>query len=696
MKIQKIIQTILFMVIATLPLHTINAQTAGSLKGTVTDGTTGEVVPLASVMLFQDGVFVTGIEADLDGNYYFSNIPAGTYDIEIYYVGLQTNRYEGVPVRVGRLEYVDLVFLAPRNPFDSKTMLEEIRVTAYKIPIIEQSQMGSGQTLGAEDIDRMTTRSIRSVQATSAGVNQYDEGEPINSGGRRSSSSDVYVDGVRITGNFAIPENEIGKIKLKKGWKKQIGKQRNAKKMEEEGPLPKMPTTNKLENPYYTTNKHPFSTFSIDVDQASYTRVEASLNRDRLPNKERIRLEEMINYFDYDYAAPAQNDPHPFAVHTELATCPWNENAHLLQIGVQGRRKQLKTTQQKNNLVFLIDVSGSMHSSVELLKESLKLMLDGLDEEDRVAIVVYAGAAGLVLPSTAVKDKGTILKSLDNLSSGGSTNGGAGIHLAYKVAQENFDKKGNNRIVLVTDGDFNVGTSSHEDLEKLIEEKRKTNVFLTVLGMGASSYGDQIMETLANKGNGVYMQVNNQADANKVVAEELAGSLYTIAKDVKLQLEFDKEMVASYRLIGYVNRVLKKEDFDDDTKDAGELGLGHNVTALYELKFHKGVDQDKAIAQFNLRYKKPDADKSQLIEHKIYNQKEIPTIQNASQNMQFASSVAAWAMLMMNSKYVDTKLFDYKEMIKLAENAKGNDEKGYRTKCIELMKKSQKLTKDLP
>ncbi|MCH2044953.1 MAG: von Willebrand factor type A domain-containing protein [Saprospiraceae bacterium] len=625
--------------------NAVFSQNTVTIRGLVTEDATGEPVIGADVLLKQEGALVQGVATNLDGFFSITNVNPGTYDLEVNYLGMDTHKEEGISLEAGKTRTINISLR------EQKQLLESVVVASSK--------------KRAKTRIRISKKDITHIPTT---INNM---EPL----------------LRYTEVDAKTKKEL----------KFAEKDKTVEKAEEDdGPLPKREPIKKIENPYYKTAEEPVSTFSIDVDQASYTRVEYSLQNNQKPDKEGIRLEEMINYFDYDYAAPKPNDPHPFAMHTELASCPWNKEAKLLQIGIQGVDELPKDLNAKNNLVFLVDVSGSMSSDLQLLKKSLRLMVDKLDKEDRVAIAVYAGAAGLVLPSTAVKDKAKILNSLDKLSSGGSTNGGEGIHLAYKVAQENFDKNANNRVILVTDGDFNVGVSSHSALEKLIEEKRKTNVFLTVLGMGYSSYGDKTMETLANKGNGVYMQINTQEDAKKVIEEELYGNLYTIAKDVKIQLEFDDEMVASYRLIGYVNRVLNKEDFDDDTKDAGELGLDHNVTALYELKFHENADPKKAIAKFNLRYKKPSEDKSQLIEHQIINPKQIPSLENASQNMRFASAVAAWGMLMMDSKHIDNKQFYYKKLITLAKNAKGKDVKGYRADCIELMKKSQELSKKLP
>ena len=352
------------------------------------------------------------------------------------------------------------------------------------------------------------------------------------------------------------------------------------------------------ENIFLEAKRNPLSTFSIDVDAASYSNVRRFLNNGQKPPKDAVRIEEMVNYFKYDYPQPQTQDP--FAVVTELATCPWNSDNKLLHIALQG--KNIPTDNlPAANLVFLIDVSGSMDSpdKLPLVVAGLKLLVNQLRPQDRVSIVVYAGSAGLVLPSTPGNQKKTILTALDELQAGGSTAGGEGIQLAYKIAQQNFLKEGNNRVILATDGDFNVGVSSTSELERLIEEKRESGVFLTVLGFGAGNLKDSRMEKLADKGNGNYAYVDNIQEAKKVFVNQLGGTLFTIAKDVKLQLEFNPTHVKAYRLIGYENRKLNNEDFKNDKKDAGDLGAGHTVTALYELIPAKSKKSDTGINQLD-------------------------------------------------------------------------------------------------
>lgn len=336
------------------------------------------------------------------------------------------------------------------------------------------------------------------------------------------------------------------------------------------------------ENPFLKVDKNPLSTFSIDVDTASYANIRRYLNNNSRPPKDSVRIEEMINYFSYDYPAPKGDDP--FSVNVEIGSCPWKGKHRLVRIGLKG--KEIPANQRpSSNIVFLLDVSGSMMygNKLPLLKKGLKLMVQNLHENDRVAIVVYAGASGLVLPSTSCEKKNTILEALDKLRAGGSTNGGAGIQLAYKVAIENFIPGGTNRVILATDGDFNVGTTGRGDLIRLIQEKAKSKVFLTILGFGMGNYKDATLEQIANKGNGNYAYIDSLKEARKVLVQQIGGTLVTIAKDVKIQIEFNPTKVNAYRLIGYENRLLRNEDFNDDTKDAGEIGAGHTVTALYEI-----------------------------------------------------------------------------------------------------------------
>jgi Ca-activated chloride channel family protein len=463
------------------------------------------------------------------------------------------------------------------------------------------------------------------------------------------------------------------------------------------------------ENEFLKATKNPLSTFSIDVDVASYANLRRFLNHGQKPPVDAVRIEEMINYFNYDYPQPKGEDP--FSVNTELASCPWNEKHQLVHIGLQGKKIPTDNL-PASNLVFLIDVSGSMQDAnkLPLLKSAFKMLVEEMREQDRVAIVVYAGAAGLVLPSTPGSEKEKIIQALERLSAGGSTAGGAGIKLAYEVALKNFKKDGNNRIILATDGDFNVGASSNEDMERLIEKKRDEGVFLTVVGFGMGNYKDDKMEILADKGNGNYAYIDNMQEARKVFVNEFGGTLFTIAKDVKLQIEFNPAKVQAYRLIGYENRRLRDEDFNNDKKDAGELGSGHTVTALYEiipvgvksdfaqtvdpLKYQKSEEvapliafNSREVLTLKLRYKKPDGDKSKLITTTLLARDK--DWEGTSENFRWSAAVAEFGMLLRESKYSQDA--DIASVIELAKGAMGEDEEGYRREFMRLVASSEFL-----
>jgi len=462
------------------------------------------------------------------------------------------------------------------------------------------------------------------------------------------------------------------------------------------------------ENIFHGAQQNPLSTFSIDVDAASYSNMRRFINLGQRPPKDAVRIEEMVNYFDYDYPQPKNDDP--FSINTEISVAPWNTKHKLVHIGLQGKNIA-KENLPACNLVFLIDVSGSMsdENKLPLLKSSFKLLVAQLREQDRVAIVVYAGAAGLVLPSTSGAEKKKIIESLDNLQAGGSTAGGAGIQLAYQVAKENFRQGGNNRVILATDGDFNVGESSNGGMERLIEQKRNNGIFLTTLGFGMGNYKDSKMEILADKGNGNYMYIDSILEAQKALVNEFGGTLFTIAKDVKLQVEFNPAKVQAYRLIGYENRMLKSEDFNNDKKDAGELGSGHSVTALYEVipvgvesafyqidplkyqanKLTPSAKATEEIMTVKFRYKKPDGEISRLIVHPLQDQN--VALAKTSDNFRWSAAVAAFGMILRESEYV--KGFSVEETTELAQAAKGADKEGYRSEFLSLLKATMPLAK---
>jgi len=462
------------------------------------------------------------------------------------------------------------------------------------------------------------------------------------------------------------------------------------------------------ENTFKDTVQNPLSTFSIDVDTASYSNVRRFVNINRLPPKDAVRIEEMINYFDYDYPEPLGE--HPFSIYTEVGQCPWNQQNHLVHIGIQGMNLNYEDLKPAN-LVFLIDSSGSMQNrnKLPLLKKSFKLLLNELGENDRIAIVAYAGSAGLVLPSTPATQKEHIISALDSLRAGGSTAGGVGIQLAYEVAGQNLIRNGNNRVILATDGDFNIGVSSTSDLVRLIEEKRRDGIYLTILGFGMGNYKDGRMEQISNAGNGNYFYIDNIREAEKVFVREMRANMFTIAGDVKIQVEFNPLKIIAWRLIGYENRVLAKEDFDDDTKDAGELGAGHTVTALYEivppsagvpvpdatpLKYQETrvkseVDKSDEMMTIKFRYKPIGKDTSQMIEKVVFDET-IP-LEKTSDNYRFSASVAGFGMLLRDSKFKEN--LTYSDVMKWAKRAKGKDENGDRAEFIRMVKTCELLAK---
>jgi Ca-activated chloride channel family protein len=463
-----------------------------------------------------------------------------------------------------------------------------------------------------------------------------------------------------------------------------------------------------VENPFKDAKQNPLSTFSIDVDNASYSNIRRYLTGNEMPPKGAVRIEEMINYFDYDYPNPTGE--HPFNFMTEISVCPWNKANKLLHIGIQGKKLNYEDL-KPSNLVFLIDVSGSMSDAnkLPLLKKAFMMLVDQLDDRDKVSIVVYAGAAGVVLPSTPASQKDKIKKALNNLEAGGSTAGGEGIILAYDIAVKNLIKDGNNRVILATDGDFNVGQSSTSSMVELIEEKRKSGVYLTILGLGMGNYKDGRMEQISNAGNGNYFYIDNIKEAEKVFVKQMRANMFTIAKDVKIQIEFNPANVKAYRLIGYENRVMANEDFNNDLKDAGELGAGHTVTAIYEiipagsssnvnttdpLKYQNTNVNDNAlnskdIMTIKFRYKPINSDKSILIEKEVKDSN--LAFDKTSNNFRFTAAVAAFGMILRDSEFKGTSTYDM--IIELAKASKGADTEGYRDEFIRLVEIAKLLDK---
>ena len=457
------------------------------------------------------------------------------------------------------------------------------------------------------------------------------------------------------------------------------------------------------ENIFYKVTAKPLSTLSTDVDTASYTNIRRFINNDLFPPEGAVRIEEMLNYFSYNYNRPTKS---PFLINSKVGKSLWNEKNLILQIGLATKKVDIDSL-PPSNLVFLIDVSGSMQSrnKLPLLKKSLKLLVKNLRKMDKVSLVVYAGAAGVVLENAGGDEKSDIMTTINRLEAGGSTAGGAGIKLAYKIAKKSFIKDGNNRIILASDGDFNVGQSSESELIDLVEKNRKSGIYLTILGFGMGNYKDDKMEALADKGNGNYAYIDNLLEAKKVLVTQMSGTLHTVAKDVKVQIEFNPNYIDSYRLIGYENRVMNAEDFNDDKKDAAEIGMGHQVTALYELitkknakkskiddlKYQKQALKERAksdeLATIKIRYKNPNSEKSLLIT-KVIGKKSDNIDKN---DFNFAMSVAGFGMLLTNSKYKNS--LDYSKIIKVAKDSKGDDENGHRSEFIRLVEKAELLKK---
>jgi Ca-activated chloride channel family protein len=460
-----------------------------------------------------------------------------------------------------------------------------------------------------------------------------------------------------------------------------------------------------VDNPFVRVSQDPLATFSIDVDTASYSNMRRFLNKSQLPPKDSIRIEELLNYFTYDYSAPQGNNP--LALNAEVAAAPWKPTHRLVRIGLKGREIDA-ANRSSSNLVFLIDVSGSMQSGkkLPLLKGAMKLLINNLNENDRVAMVVYAGSEGLALPSTAGDKKEVLMQALENLEAGGSTNGAGGIRLAYDTAVANFIPGGINRVILATDGDFNVGITSEGALTRLIEEKARTGVFLTVLGFGEGNLQDSKLEKLADKGNGNYSYIDTLNEARKVLVEQMGATLITIAKDVKVQVEFNPEQVAAYRLIGYENRVLRHEEFNDDSKDAGDVGAGHAVTALFEV-VPNGVEITSLqwipfatrprgqpaptvsgdLMTVKVRFKAPDGAESKLLEFAVSDKG--ATFEEATEDYRFASAVAASEWFFESHRTPGQ--ISFKRVLEIAEVSRGQDKGGYRQEFVELVQKAERI-----
>jgi Ca-activated chloride channel family protein len=628
---------------------------SGKIKGKVTDKKTGELLIGANVVLQKTGL---GAATDMEGLYAIINIPAGTYTIKASYVG-----YE--PVSIPDVKIKGNVVLTFDFELNAEFCLQECLVISQR-PLIEKSQTSCTRVISSDAISNLPVRGINNVISLQAELS-------IRRG--RSAEEEIQLQIGGYTACFGQKDfntEEYSKID---------------------------------ENEFKDVFKNPLSTFSTDVDYASYSNSRRFLMDGTLPPKDAVRVEEFINYFQYDYPKP--NGEHPVNIYTEISECPWEKDHKLLHIGIKGKDLQVKE-QKPSNLVFLIDVSGSMsdNNKLPLLVKAFKMFTEQLRDDDIVSIVVYAGSSGLVLPATKGSEKIKIIDVLDKLQAGGSTAGGEGMKLAYQIAEDNLLKDGNNRVIWATDGDFNVGVSNTADLVRFLEEKRNKGIFLTVLGFGTQNIKDNRLEQMADKGNGHYAYIDNLLEAKKVLVDEIGSTLFTIAKDVKIQVEFNPVFVKEYRLVGYENRVLANEDFENDLKDAGEIGAGHSVTALYEIipnedyedvikselrYLNISVKQTESlsieIGNIKVRYKLPDEDKSNLITKVVTNE----TIQSekTSDNFKFAAAVAMFGMLLRDSKF---KGDSETEMISnLAAKSLGNDKTGYRAEFIKLVDLSANL-----
>ncbi len=674
--------------------------TSTSISGKVTVAENSEPILFATVAVYREGKLITGTETDFEGDYFIADVHPDTYDVEVSYVGYANQKVKGVVVKAGKNNVVNISLSS------SSEMIQEVQIIAYKVPLIEFDNTTQGTMTTAEKIRNLPTKNVNEIAATAAGISSRD-GSDISIRGSRSNETVYSLDGVRVTGNL-IPQSEIQTTKKNKKQDKITAVVNNP------DPTPE-PTVNTesydaiVENRFVSPLDEALSTFSLDVDKAAYANVRRFINSGLQPPVDAVRVEEMINYFEYKYPAPKGDDI--IAVQTTVTDCPWNEDMQLLHLGLQSKMIDFKDL-PNSNIVFLIDVSGSMSdiNKLPLVISSFKLLLDQLRPEDRVAIVTYAGRASVALPSTLASEKQKILEGLNKLSAGGSTAGAQGIITAYEIAVENFIKNGNNRVVLATDGDFNVGISDNKSLETLIEEKRKTGVFLSVLGYGMGNYKDSKMQILADKGNGNHAYIDDLQEAKKVLVNEFGGTMYTLAKDVKFQIEFNPATVQYYRLVGYENRMLAKEGFNDDTKDAGELGMGHQMTAIYEiitkgkskdvnlnvddLKYQnkpKSTDKQAFTNEFGtikFRYKAPDGDVSKKWEQVIFN--DIKKLSKTNTDVQFSTAVAFAGLLLRNSGSVQNR--DYGDMIDLADKARGTDKEGYRAEFIRMMKTSNELS----
>ncbi|MEI8204000.1 MAG: von Willebrand factor type A domain-containing protein [Bacteroidota bacterium] len=626
---------------------------SGTIKGTVTDEKTKDPIPFANLLIESGGKAYGTAVTDFDGNYTIKPLPAGKYDLKAQILGYKPTIIKGVEINADKITFCNIQMT------QTAVNLNAFEVREYKVPLISKDQTTSGETISMSGNHYASSASYQSTSSnyTTTKSNNANLAQPL-------SKASIYYTDPNTESYDKIKESEFEKV-----------------------------------------NQKPLSTFSIDVDVASYGNMRRFLSQGLKPPPDAIRTEELINYFDYKYPAPVNDDA--FAIYSEVATCPWNPKHQLVHIGIQGKTIESEDL-PKCNLVFLLDVSGSMadENKLTLVKKSMRLLVNQLQEFDKIAIVTFSSTTHVELNSTSCKNKDKILNVIEQLHAEGSTSGEEGIKLAYEIAKKNFIENGNNRVIIATDGDFNVGLSSDADIENLIIEKRKDGIFLSVLGFGMGNYKDSKMEKLADKGNGNYAYIDNLMEAKKVLVKEMGATLYNIAKDVKIQVEFNPLNVKGYRLIGYEDRLLSDKDFNDDRKDAGELGAGSKVTALYEIitsenemKAISSIDSLKyqinkilsneatlnELMTVKVRYKKPDETKSELCQKIVSNN--YTEYKLASENFKFSAAVAAFSMLLRDSKFIGKT--SYSDVIKLSKQGRGADDEGYRSEFIKLVEMAE-------
>lgn len=607
------------------------SSTSTTVEGKVVDAKTGEPILFGTISVYQNGRLISSTETNLDGNYFISDIKAGIYDMEAVYVGYAPQNQKGIVITANKVNRVNFELSEDAVLLDLGVEIKE-----YKVPLIKLDNTTSNSTISGDKIRALPCKQLNGITATNK--DKSSEDNQITVKGSRSNETVYFLDGVRFNGS-QTPQSEL---------------QNNESYAKIQ------------ENTFYNTDLESVSTFALDVDKAAYSNVRRFLENGKMPPRDAVRIEEMINYFPYAYPEPKGNEI--LAVHTHLTSCPWNDDLELLHIGVQSKKMEI-STMPFSNLVFLLDVSGSMNepNKLPLVIESMKILLNKLRPDDRVAIVTYAGMASVPLTSTKVSEKDKILAVLDKLQAGGSTAGAQGIITAYEIAVQNFVKDGNNRVILATDGDFNVGVSDNKSLEKLIEDKRNSGVFLSVLGYGMGNYKDDKLQMLADKGNGNHAYIDDRDEAIKVLEAEFGGTMYTLAKDVKFQIEFNPAVVQHYKLCGYENRLLAKEDFNNDQKDGGELGMGHQMTAIYEIIRHEKQNVDNLkyspelnpkksgkyldeLATIKFRYKEPNGNKSKKWEQVIKNN--MAPFDDLSPDIRFSIAIAYGALILRNSQTV--------------------------------------------